>query len=407
MLHGKKILLAVSGGIAAYKACALTSKLVQSGAEVKVMMSQSAKEFVTPLTFQALSRQPVYDWTFNEPDPTKIAHIELADWAEVVMIAPATANVIGKLANGIADDMITTTLLATKSPVLLAPAMNVNMYQHPAVQKNISTLKEYGYTFVEGESGYLACGWTGKGRMAEPEVLQQAIEATFSKNEDQGAKSLHGKHVMITAGPTQEKIDPVRYFTNHSTGKMGYAVARAARDLGANVTLITGPTNLDEPTGMSVIQVTTAQEMYEEVMKVYSQADIVIKSAAVADYRPSETADHKRKKQPGDWSVPMERTIDILHTLGEKKTSQILVGFAAESQHVQEYAKQKLDKKNLDLIVANNIMTPGAGFKGDTNIVTIMTKDGHLTNYEQQTKDEVAKEIIEEILRYEERKPRE
>jgi phosphopantothenoylcysteine decarboxylase / phosphopantothenate---cysteine ligase len=403
MLKGKKVLLAVSGGIAAYKACTLTSKLVQVGVEVKVMMSESAKQFVTPLTFQALSRNPVYDWTFHEPDPTKIAHIDLADWADLVMVAPATANVIGKLANGIADDMITTTLLATKADIYLAPAMNVNMYQHPAVQKNIATLKDYGYSFVEGESGYLACGWTGKGRMAEPESLFGVIEHALSEDVTGSNQPLKGKQVVITAGPTQEKIDPVRYFTNHSTGKMGYAVARAAKQAGATVTLISGPTQLPEPTGVNVVHVTTAEEMFNAVMSVYTDADIVIKSAAVADYRPKETFDQKRKKQPGQWSVEMERTKDILHTLGERKASQILVGFAAESEHVEDYAIQKLEKKNLDLIVANNITTPGAGFKGDTNIVTILSKDGLTKRYDQQSKGEVASRIIDEIVSYTER----
>ncbi|ERN53189.1 bifunctional phosphopantothenoylcysteine decarboxylase/phosphopantothenate--cysteine ligase CoaBC [Alkalihalophilus marmarensis] len=403
MVNGKHIVLAVTGGIAAYKACALTSKLVQAGADVKVMMSDSAKEFVNPNTFQALSKNPVYDWTFHEPDPSKIAHIDLADWADLVIVAPATANVIGKLANGIADDMITTTLLATKADVYLAPAMNVNMYNHPAVQKNMQTLKDFGYSFIEGEAGYLACGWTGKGRMAEPEVIADMINRVFEERDTNSINELKGKHVVITAGPTQERIDPVRYFTNHSTGKMGYAIAAAAKRAGAEVTLVSGPTNLPRPAGVDVIKVISAEEMYQAVMSVYNSADIVIKSAAVADYRPKETFEQKRKKSPGEWSVEMERTRDILKTLGEKKANQILVGFAAESENVEEYAKQKLLKKNLDLIVANNITTPGAGFGSDTNIVTILSKDGEVKNYEQQSKDAVAKQILTDIIDYIER----
>ncbi|ARK31054.1 bifunctional phosphopantothenoylcysteine decarboxylase/phosphopantothenate--cysteine ligase CoaBC [Halalkalibacter krulwichiae] len=399
MLKGKNVVLAVCGGIAAFKAAALTSKLVQAEANVKVIMTNSAKEFVTPLTFQALSRQPVYDNTFVEPDPTKIAHIDVADWADVILVAPATANVIAKLANGLADDMLTTTLLATKAPIYLAPAMNVNMLNHPAVLRNIKTLKEDGFIVVDGTEGYLACGWTGKGRMAEPEDLLQLLNSHFALTKG----ILAGKQVVITAGPTQEKIDPVRYFTNHSSGKMGYAIAEAAKQQGATVTLISGPTAIEPPEGINIVDVVSAQEMFEQAMNHFSHADIVIKAAAVADYRPRETFSQKRKKQPGEWAIEMERTTDILKTMGENKESQILVGFAAESENVEEYAKKKLQSKNLDLIVANNILASGAGFKGDTNIITIMTKDEQKKEYPLLSKADAANCIIQDIASYIER----
>ncbi|MCM3713142.1 bifunctional phosphopantothenoylcysteine decarboxylase/phosphopantothenate--cysteine ligase CoaBC [Alkalihalobacillus oceani] len=397
MLKGKKVLLAVSGGIAAFKAAALTSKLVQAGAEVKVMMTKSAQEFVTPLTFQALSRQPVYLDTFQEPDPTKIAHIEIADWADVVVIAPATANMIAKLAQGLADDLVTTTLLATKAPVYLAPAMNVNMYEHPAVSRNLETLQKDGYRLIEGEAGYLACGWTGRGRMAEPDVFLAVLDKHFAMLEQ---PRLKGKKVVVTAGPTQEKIDPVRYFTNHSSGKMGYAIAEQAQREGADVILISGPTALPCPKGVKRVAVETAQEMYEAVTGQFADADIVIKAAAVADYRPKEVFTEKRKKQPGEWAIEMERTIDILKTLGEQKQSQLLVGFAAESEKVEEYAAKKLEAKNLDLIVANDISASGAGFKGDTNIITILTRDGKTKQYPLLSKQEAARRIFDELLDY-------
>ncbi|WP_100404528.1 bifunctional phosphopantothenoylcysteine decarboxylase/phosphopantothenate--cysteine ligase CoaBC [Bacillus solitudinis] len=399
MLQEKNLLLCVSGGIAAFKAAALTSKLVQEGANVRVIMTESAKEFITPLTFQALSRQPVYDCTFVEPNPEKIAHIDLADWADVVVVVPATANIMAKLASGIADDMLTTTLLATKAPIFIAPAMNVNMYNHPAVQKNMKILQEYGYVFIDSEDGFLACGWTGKGRLAEPEQIIHALNELFIPIDN----VFEGKHIVITAGPTQENIDPVRFFTNYSSGKMGYALANAAKKKGAKVTLISGPVQLPPPVGVNVISILTAQEMYEAVLKIYDEADVVIKSAAVADYRPKEIFDQKRKKQPGVWKIEMERTIDILKTLGEKKNKQILVGFAAESEHLERYALEKLEKKNLDLIVANNISVEGAGFKGDTNIVTIFTKDKQKYEYPQLSKEEVAIKILEEIQAFIER----
>ncbi len=322
MIKQKRILLGVSGGIAAFKAAALTSKLVQAGAEVRVIMTESAKQFVTPLTFQALSRQPVYDHTFTEPNPEKIAHIELADWADLVLIAPATANVIGKLANGIADDMLTTTLLATLAPIYVAPAMNVNMYHHPAVKRNIDTLKQSGYRFLDSGEGYLACGWTGKGRMAEPDDLLASLNQHFIVS---ASSSLTDRRVLITAGPTREQIDPVRYYSNYSSGKMGYALAAEAKERGADVVLVTGPTDLTPPAGVSVIRVISAEEMYEAVIKEYDKADLVVKAAAVADYRPKKHFQEKMKKQSGEWQIEMVRTKDILKELGERKQRQILV----------------------------------------------------------------------------------
>ncbi|MEH7222506.1 bifunctional phosphopantothenoylcysteine decarboxylase/phosphopantothenate--cysteine ligase CoaBC [Bacillus sp. JJ1566] len=389
---GKKILLCVSGGIAVYKAAALTSKLTQAGAKVKVMMSESAMKFVTPLTFQALSRNDVYFDTFDEKNPAVIAHIDLADWADLVVVAPATANTIGKLATGIADNMITTTLLATTAPVWIAPAMNVHMYDHPAVIRNIDILVKDGYQFIEPSEGYLACGYVGKGRLEEPEKIVELITSHFSVS-----PLLQGKKILITAGPTREKIDPVRFFTNRSTGKMGYAIAEAATKMGAEVTLISGPTTISAPPNVKVIPVESAEEMYTQVMSFYKQSDIVIKSAAVADYRPKQVYDGKMKKKTGDLVLELERTTDILKTLGEKKEHQLLVGFAAETDNIEEYAKGKLTSKNLDMIVANNVTTEGAGFGTDTNLVTFYKKDGTHKELPMMTKLDVAKALLREV----------
>ncbi|MCY9180195.1 bifunctional phosphopantothenoylcysteine decarboxylase/phosphopantothenate--cysteine ligase CoaBC [Bacillus haynesii] len=393
MLKNRNILLGVSGGIAVYKAAALTSKLVQAGANVKVIMTKSACEFVSPLTFQALSRNEVYTNTFEEPNPRVIAHIDAADWADLVIVAPATANVIGKLASGIVDDMLTTTLLATTAPVWIAPAMNVHMYDHPAVQRNISVLYKDGYRFIEPSEGYLACGYIGKGRLEEPERIVQLAESYFS-NEKSGL--LEGKRVLITAGPTREQIDPVRFFSNRSTGKMGYAFAEEAARMGARVTLIAGPTSLDDPAGVDVIHVQSAEDMYQAALSVFDESDIVIKTAAVADYRPKHVHDQKMKKKDGGLVIELERTKDILKALGERKTKQILVGFAAETQHVEDYAKQKLETKNLDMIVANNITAEGAGFGTETNIVTVFHRDGKKTAHPLMSKREVAAEVLKE-----------
>ncbi|MFS0861433.1 bifunctional phosphopantothenoylcysteine decarboxylase/phosphopantothenate--cysteine ligase CoaBC [Fredinandcohnia sp. 179-A 10B2 NHS] len=391
-MNNKKILLCVSGGIAVYKAVALTSKLTQAGATVKVIMSESAMKFVTPLSFQALSRNEVYYDTFDEKDPSVIAHIDLADWADLIIVAPATANIIGKLANGIADNMITTTLLAATVPVWIAPAMNVHMYDHPAVKRNIYVLAGDGYKFIEPSEGYLACGYVGKGRLEEPEKIVELVGAHFFQQ-----PFLKNKKVLITAGPTREKVDPVRFFTNRSTGKMGYALAEAASLAGADVTLISGPTNLSSPRNVKTIRVESADEMLKEVLTYYKQSDIVIKSAAVADYRPKNVYDEKMKKQSGEMVLELERTTDILKTLGEQKENQLLVGFAAETTNVAEYAKRKLETKNLDLIVANNVTETGAGFGTDTNIVTIYKRDGSHVELPLMSKLEVAKAILQEV----------
>ena len=392
MLQQKNVLLCVTGGIAVYKAAALTSKLVQAGANVKVVMTEAARQFVTPLTFQALSKNEVYVDTFDEKKPDVIAHIDLADWADVVLVAPATANTIAKLAHGIADNMVTTVLLATKAPVWLAPAMNVHMYEHSAVQQNMRTLQSFGYRFIEPAEGPLACGYVGKGRLEEPETIVSLLEQHLATE-----ALLKGKKVLITAGPTREKLDPVRFFSNHSTGKMGYALAEVARDFGADVVLVSGPTSLPSPAGVDVVRVESAQQMYEAVMKHFHDSHIVIKTAAVADYRPKYVADNKIKKQEEDYTVVLERTIDILQTLGEQKTHQFLVGFAAETNDVERYAKDKLARKNADMIVANNVVQEGAGFGTDTNIVTIFKRDGTAKPLPLLPKSEVAKEILREV----------
>lgn len=392
MLTGKKILLCVTGGIAVYKAAALTSKLTQAGAQVKVILSESAAKFVAPLTFQALSRHDVYTDTFDEKDSKVIAHIDLADWADLILVAPATANVIGKLANGIADNMITTTLLAASSPIWIAPAMNVHMYSHPAVQKNIETLYRFGCRFIEPSEGYLACGYVGKGRLEEPEKITETIGEFFKPSR----LELTGRKVVITAGPTREKIDPVRYITNHSSGKMGYAIAEAAVSAGAEVVLISGPVTINAPAGLKLIKVESAEEMYQAAISEFDHADVVIKTAAVSDYRPKVTSVQKMKKQPGDELLELERTKDILFELGQKKKKQILIGFAAETEQVDEYAQGKLKRKNADLIVANNVTAEGAGFGTDTNIVTFFKKDGSSEKLPLMAKKDVAVKILEE-----------
>lgn len=392
MLTGKKILLCVTGGIAVYKAAALTSKLTQAGAQVKVILSESAAKFVAPLTFQALSRHDVYTDTFDEKDSKVIAHIDLADWADLILVAPATANVIGKLANGIADNMITTTLLAASSPIWIAPAMNVHMYSHPAVQRNIETLYRFGCRFIEPSEGYLACGYVGKGRLEEPEKITETIGEFFKPSR----LELTGRKVVITAGPTREKIDPVRYITNHSSGKMGYAIAEAAVSAGAEVVLISGPVTINAPAGLKLIKVESAEEMYQAAISEFDHADVVIKTAAVSDYRPKVTSAQKMKKQPGDELLELERTKDILFELGQKKKKQILIGFAAETEQVDEYAQGKLKRKNADLIVANNVTAEGAGFGTDTNIVTFFKKDGSSEKLPLMAKKDVAVKILEE-----------
>ncbi|GAB3067692.1 bifunctional phosphopantothenoylcysteine decarboxylase/phosphopantothenate--cysteine ligase CoaBC [Virgibacillus ainsalahensis] len=395
MVYNKNILLGVSGGIAAYKACALVSKLTQKGANVKVIMTENATKFVSPLTFQALSRNPVYIDTFDEKDPEKIAHIDVADWADIVLIAPATANIIGKIANGIADEMLAATLLATKASVYIAPAMNVNMYAHPAVIKNMRQLEDWGYHFIEPGDGYLACGWIGKGRLEEPESIISTIENHHTVN-----ALFAGKKILISAGPTREQIDPVRFFTNRSSGKMGFALAEEAAKLGADVTLVAGPSELTiSSKNITREDVTTAEEMHEVINEHFSTSDIVIKAAAVADYRPKHTYNEKMKKQSGELQIEMERTKDILQSIGEKKENQYLVGFAAETTNPLEYGLQKLKKKNLDAIIINNVSTEGAGFGGDTNIATYMNKNRQTEEIALATKNEVAEKILKFIDR--------
>jgi phosphopantothenoylcysteine decarboxylase / phosphopantothenate---cysteine ligase len=393
-VNGKKVLLCVTGGIAVFKAAALTSKLVQQGADVKVMMSESATKFVTPLTFQAMSRNHVYCDTFDEKEPQVVSHIELADWADVVIIAPATANTIGKLANGIADDMITTTLLATRAPIFIAAAMNVHMYENKIVEENMNKLKSIGCRFIEPNEGFLACGYVAKGRMEEPKVIVDVLNTFFSNK-----SLLKGKKILVTAGPTREKVDPVRYMTNFSSGKMGYSVAEEAAKLGAEVILVSGPTDLPNPISVKTIRIESAQEMLDEVMKHYGNVDVVVKTAAVADYRPKVVHQQKMKKQNENVVLELERTTDILKTLGDYKEHQFLVGFAAETTNVEEYAKRKLEKKNLDMIVANNVMKEGAGFGTDTNIVSIYKRTGEVLDLPKMPKREVANELLRQVAR--------
>ncbi|MEI3608204.1 bifunctional phosphopantothenoylcysteine decarboxylase/phosphopantothenate--cysteine ligase CoaBC [Pseudogracilibacillus sp. SO10305] len=394
MLKNKKVLLGVSGGIAVYKACDLTSKLTQLGADVKVVMTENATKFVSPLTFQALSRNEVFIDTFDEKDARKIAHIDLADWADVAIIAPTTANMISKLANGIADDMLTTILLATRADIYIAPAMNVHMYDHPVIMENMKKLAGLGFHFIEPGAGYLACGYVGKGRLEEPLTIIQAIEE-HQKN----FELLAGKHVLISAGPTREVLDPVRFFSNRSTGKMGFALAESAANFGAKVTLVAGPTTLDiHHPNITRVDVVSAEDMYDAMWRYYEEVDIVIKAAAVADYRPIETFDQKLKKQGSNLVIEMERTKDILQSLGEKKTSQYLVGFAAETNDPIEYGIGKLQKKHLDAIVINNVSSAGAGFGHDTNIVTYVNKNLEETHIPLASKEVVSVQILQKIV---------
>ncbi|EAF5666687.1 bifunctional phosphopantothenoylcysteine decarboxylase/phosphopantothenate--cysteine ligase CoaBC [Listeria innocua] len=396
-MQGKNILLAVSGGIAVYKAVALTSKLTQAGANVKVMMTEHAQEFVPPLSFQVLSKNDVYTDTFDEKKSSVVAHIDLADWADLVIVAPATANLIGKMANGIADDMVTTTILATEAPVWVAPAMNVHMIQHPAVIRNINRLYADGVRFIEPEEGYLACGYVGRGRLEEPEKIVLRIAEFFQEKKD----LLQGKKVLVTAGATREKLDPVRYFTNHSTGKMGFSIAESAARHGANVTLITTSKTLPVPPGVEAVYVESADEMYQAVLERKTEQHIFVMTAAVADYTPANVSEQKIKKQPGDFTIEMKRTKDILLEIGQNKTAdQVVIGFAAETENLETNALKKLTSKNADMIVANNISEAGAGFSGDTNIVTFYRKDGSNEALPLLDKKEVAEHIIEEAANF-------
>ena len=382
----------MSGGIAVYKAVALVSKLSQAGADVKVIMTESARQFVQPLTFQVMSRNDVFYDTFDEKDSSVIAHIDLADWADLVIVAPATANVIGKLANGIGDDMVTTTLLAATAPIWIAPAMNVHMYDHPAVKRNIQRLHDDGIRFIEPSEGFLACGYVGKGRLEEPEKITELVNGFFSRD-----MLLKGKKVVVTAGPTRERIDPVRFLTNFSSGKMGYAMAQAAAELGAETILISGPVALPAPSGVKRISVESAEDMLQAVKAEYADSDFVIKTAAVADYRPKTLHGQKMKKQDGDASLELERTADILHYLGTKKGKQVLIGFAAETNDVSHYAKSKLERKNADYIIANDVTESQAGFESDTNKVTIYGKGDFEQSFELLPKQELARQLLKLI----------
>jgi len=394
MLKGKTVVIGVSGGIAVYKACDVVSRLKKLNANVHVIMTKSATEFVTPLTFQSLSQNYVVSDMFEEPKTWDVEHISLAKKADVFLIAPATANVIGKVANGIADDMLTTTVMATTGKVLIAPAMNTNMYRNPILQRNISILKELGYNFVDPDSGRLACGDIGEGKLASPEKIVDAAVDLF--NEDK--KDLLGKKIMITAGPTVESIDPVRYLTNRSTGKMGYAIAKMAANRGADVTLVSGPTNIEPPSNIKkLIKVQSAKDMYDAIIDNFDENQVIIKSAAVADYKPKNYSDKKIKKSNDDLIIELDRNKDIAYELGKIKKNKILVGFAAETNDLIENAKGKISKKNLDFIVANDLTESGAGFGTDTNIVKIIDKDGNIAKYPQMKKDEVADVILDKV----------
>ncbi|AIQ12673.1 bifunctional phosphopantothenoylcysteine decarboxylase/phosphopantothenate--cysteine ligase CoaBC [Paenibacillus durus] len=392
MLKGKTILLGITGGIAAYKAAALCSKLVQKGAKVHVVMTASAKQFITELTLQTLSKQRVFSDTFQERDPSSVSHIDLADSADLVLVAPATANIIAKMAHGIADDMLSTVLLAATGPVMVAPAMNVHMYQHPAVQNNLDILAKRGIQFIEPGEGLLACGYVGKGRMEEPETIVSCVEAYFEQQA--GSRKLAGKKVVITAGGTVERIDPVRYISNDSSGKMGFALARAAKEMGAEVTLVAARTDERPPLDVNIVRVQSAEEMYDAVSAVWEDCDILIKAAAVSDYRPKERADTKIKKTGDTMTLELVKTVDILETLGQRKQHQLLIGFAAETGNAEMYAKDKLVRKNLDLIVANDVGVPGAGFSVDTNIVSIYDRRGLVEELPLLSKDEVARRLL-------------
>lgn len=393
MLQGKCIILGVTGGIAAYKAAELLRLLVKARAEVHVVMTRSAQEFIAPLTFQTLSGNPVHTELFNLLQEQEIGHISLADRADLVLVAPATANFIGKVANGIADDLLTTTIMATRAKVLFAPAMNSNMWENPVYRENHAKLEGLGYHFIEPVYGDLACGWQGQGKLPEPAAIFNSARVLLGSND------LAGKTVLVTAGPTREEIDPVRFLSNYSSGKMGYAVARAAHNRGARVILVSGPVNLHEPKGVETIQVVSAQEMYQVVMEQAGQADLIIKAAAVADYRPVVRGDQKVKKGDSEtMTVELQRNPDILAELGQQKGSRILIGFAAETQELLKYAREKLESKNLDMIVANDVTQEGAGFDGDTNIVRFLTADGNVEELPQMTKQEVAEILLDRAV---------
>lgn len=393
MLKGKTVILGITGGIACYKAAELTSLLVKQHADVYVIMTKGATEFMSPLTFEALTGNKVHTDIFDECSGTEIPHISLSAKADALIIAPATANVIAKLAHGLADDMLTSTVLAAQCPKIIAPAMNTRMYENPVTSDNIEALKKYGWRVITPDSGRLACGDTGKGKLPAPEKLLESIidEIAFPKD-------MKGLRVLVTAGATKEAIDPVRYITNHSTGKMGYALAKNAARRGAEVTLVTGADKLPDPENVSCVHIKSAREMFDAV-KEYADADIIVKAAAVADYRPVSIAEDKIKKSDGDASIALERTDDILKSLGEnKRAGQLLCGFSMETRDLLENSRKKLEKKNLDMICANNLRVEGAGFGTETNVITMITKDKE-TELPLMSKDEAAAEIFTELLK--------
>jgi phosphopantothenoylcysteine decarboxylase / phosphopantothenate---cysteine ligase len=390
-LDGKTIVVGLSGGIACYKAAELVRLLVRAGAAVRVMMSKGAQQFITPLTLQTLSGHPVSTDTFDLTQESEIGHIQLADCADAIVIAPATANMIGKMAAGIADDLLTTVLLATRAPVLVAPAMNVNMYENSIVQANLSRLREHDCRVIDPGEGFLACGWEGKGRLAEPDVILAEIERAVTPQD------LHAERILVTGGPNREPIDPVRFISNRSTGKMGFALAAAAWRRGADVCLVAGPTSLPAPHGVRRCDVTTAEDMRQAVLAEFDVATIVLMAAAVADYRPTRTAPEKLKKGRGRLTLELDRTVDILRELAPRKGDRVLVGFAAETQQVIANAERKLVEKDLDLIVANDVAASDTGFEVDTNAVTLIDRSGHHEAVPLMSKNEVADRILDRV----------
>ncbi len=396
MLQGKKIVLGVTGGIAVYKAVDLVSRLRKAGCEVRVVMTEHAQQFVTPLTFKEISGNAVATSMWNANQEFNVEHIALANWADAFLVAPATANILAKMACGIADDLLSTTLLAAQAPIVVCPAMNTGMYQNPATQENIAKLQERGVTVMPPAVGHLACGTSGPGRLPEPQQIVEFMSAFFAGREG----DLRGLRVLVTAAGTREPIDPVRYVGNRSSGKMGYAVAQMAAERGADVLLISGPSALAVPPNVRVVNVETTNEMLEACLAAYGDVDIVIKAAAVADYRPRDVADQKIKKKTDDaLTVVMDKNPDILKTLGAKKEQQVLVGFAAETQNLLANAREKVVKKNLDMIVANDVTAAGAGFNSDTNIVKFLFANGDVRELEQMPKVDVANKILDEAIR--------
>ena len=397
MLKGKTVLLGVTGSIAAYKIASLASALKKLHADVHVLMTENATNFINPITFETLTGNKCLVDTFDRNFQYSVEHVSLAKKADVVMLAPASANVIGKIAGGIADDMLTTTVMACRCKKIIAPAMNTNMFENPIVQDNLKKLEYYGYEVISPAVGYLACGDTGAGKMPEPELLLEYILKEVSREKD-----MRGLKVLVTAGPTQEAVDPVRYITNHSTGRMGYAIAWVCMQRGAEVTLVTGPSALKKPEFVKVVPVTTAKEMFDEVTGRAAEQDIIIKAAAVADYRPKTISEQKVKKTDGELSIEMERTDDILKYLGEhKRANQFLCGFSMETEHMLENSRAKLKKKNLDMIVANNLKVAGAGFGTDTNVVT-MIRENRDEQLGKMSKEDTAAEILDRILSFRE-----